>query len=127
VNDALSAIGCSAKAIYAERVGRKPGSFADRVAPIPQRSRPIVVTMANWADKLEVLRRKKHLANTNFSKIGIEEDLTPQQAALKRASWPSFVKAKKDGKKTWWRAHVLFVDGKPMTPTSLPSQTRTDT
>jgi negative regulator of sigma E activity len=83
--------------------------------------------MASWTDKLDVLRRKKHLANTKFSKIGIEEDLTPKQAELKRASWPSFVKAKQDGKKTYWRAHVLFIDGKPVTPTSLSSQTKTNT
>lgn len=48
--DALSAIGCSAKAISAEGVGRLPGSYVDWVAQNLQRTWPTVVIMASWAE-----------------------------------------------------------------------------
>lgn len=117
VNQVLSSIGCKAKAISAQRVGRKPGSYADKVERTSVRTRPIIVTMQTWDDKIEVLRRKKNLANTSYSKIGVEEDLTPKQASEKQACWDTYVQARKEGKKAYWRAHQLFIEGVPQTPT----------
>jgi hypothetical protein len=122
VNELLSSIDCKAKAISAYRVGRKPGSYADKVAPTGVKTRPIIVTMPTWDDKIEVLRRKKHLANTSYAKIGVDEDLTPTQTEHKQACWSTFVQARKEGKRAQWRAHSLFVEGKLVSP---PNKTTT--
>ncbi len=55
VNELLSSIDCKAKAISAYRVGRKPGSYADKVAPMGVKTRPIIVTMPTWDDKYKRL------------------------------------------------------------------------
>jgi hypothetical protein len=30
---------------------------------------------------------------------------------MKREAWPAYVEARKAGKKAYWRAHALFIDG----------------
>ena len=112
----FESMGCAVQLTQARRLGPSPGSYAAKVAGSgdaqTSKPRPIIVTMASFADKLCVLRSRKSLKDSPFSSTGIDDDLTPLQLQMKRAVWPAYVEARKEGKKAYWRAHELFIDGK---------------
>jgi len=66
-------------------------------------------------DHRAALRRCKGLAGT---KLGLDEDLTPTQQARKSELWPLFKEAKAVGKRAFWHAIELFVDGTQICPPS---------
>jgi hypothetical protein len=51
-----------------------------------------------------------------LTKLGLDEDLTPTQQARKSELWPLFKEAKAAGKRAFWRAVKLFVDGTQICP-----------
>jgi hypothetical protein len=53
-----------------------------------------------------------------LTKLGLDEDLTPTQQARKSELWPLFKEAKAAGKRAFWRAVKLFVDGTQICPSS---------
>jgi hypothetical protein len=50
--------------------------------------------------------------------LGLDENLTPTQQARKLELWPLFKEAKATGKRAFWRAAELFVDGTQICPPS---------
>ena len=118
-------MGCSVKIVEAKRLGRLPGSYAAKAAgdsnTLSNSPRPLIITVADFGDKLSVLRNRKKLKDSNFSKVGIDDDLTKAQMESKRAAWPAFIAARQTGKRAYWRAHTLYVDGTVFTP--LPNIT----
>jgi hypothetical protein len=61
------------------------------------------------------LRRCKGLMGT---KLGMDKDLMPTQQARKSKLWPLFKEAKAAGKRVFWRAIKLFIDGTQICPPS---------
>jgi|688.fasta_scaffold83125_1 hypothetical protein len=117
----FTAMGCSVQVVEARRMGRAPNSYAAKTAgDVPTTgtpSRPLIVTLATFSDKLDVLRNRKNLKDTPFKFISMDDDLTQQQMAIKHAAWPAYKEAKLAHKRTSWRAHQLFIDGVLHTPT----------
>ncbi len=62
-----------------------------------------------------MLRWLKGLAGT---KLGLDEDLTPAQQALKLELWPLFKEAKAASKRAFWRTTKLFLNGTRICPPS---------
>jgi len=54
-----------------------------------------------------VFRARAKLAGTAW---GFDEDLTPLQ--------PQFLEVRKAGKRPWWKGGELFVDGRPVRPST---------
>jgi hypothetical protein len=113
-------MGCSVMVVEARRLGRAQNSYAARAAgdsTTPSNSpRPLIITLADFGDKLSVLRNRKNLKDSKFSKVGIDEDLTKAQMESKRAAWPAFIAARQCGKRAYWRGHTLYIDGIIFTP-----------
>ncbi len=91
---------------------RAPRSYAaattgEKQAPA-DRHPAILLEFASPADRLQVLKARRQLQGTKY---GLQEDMTPLQQARKRAAWPVFKEAKAAGKKAYWRADKLFVEG----------------
>ena len=55
--------------IFIRRVGKKIGN----------KPRTLKVTFTNELAALSILKKKKNLANTNFTQVSIQNDLTPRQ------------------------------------------------
>jgi len=117
----FTAMGCSVQVVEARRMGRAPNSYAAKTAgDVPTTgtpSRPLIVTLATFSDKLDLLRNRKNLKDTPFKFISMDDDLTPQQMDIKQSAWPAYKEAKLAHKRTFWRAHQLFIDGVLHTPT----------
>ncbi len=79
----------------------------ERQAPA-DRHPAVLLEFASPADRLQVLKARRLLAGTKY---GLEEDMTPWQLAQKRAAWSTFKNAKTAGKKAYWRAEKLFING----------------
>ena len=62
-------IGIKFNPIFIRRVGKKIGN----------KPRTLKVTFTNELAALSVLKNKKNLANTNFTQVSIQNDLTPRQ------------------------------------------------
>jgi len=68
----------------------------------------VLLKFATSEDYQAMVRRHKGLAGT---KLGLDEDLMPTQQAHKSKLWPLFKEAKVAGKRAFWHATELFVDG----------------
>jgi hypothetical protein len=76
------------------------------------RPRAVLLRMGSVQDKLAVLRGCKHLArNERFHRVGVNPSLTKAQLAAKAAAYPAARAARAEGKKAWFRDHVLYIDG----------------
>ncbi len=80
-------------------------------------ARPNVVMFkfATSKDCHVTLRGRKGLVGT---KLGLDEDFMPVQQAHKLEMWLLFKEAKAAGKRTFWRAIKLFVNGTKICPPS---------
>jgi hypothetical protein len=81
-----------------------------RASTLMTGTRPGVVLLkfATNEDRQVALRGRKGLART---KLGLDKDLTPTQQARKSELWPLFKEAKVAGKRAFWRAVELFING----------------
>lgn len=76
----------------------------------------MVVSVGSVQARTQVLKARKRLQNSAlFATMGVEEDLTKRQQEAKNKAWPDFIKARKDGKKAFWRAGQLVVPEPPTT------------
>jgi len=76
------------------------------------KSRVVCVRLASVQARNEVLRGRKHLRDSKYSTVGINEDLTKAQQELKKKAWPAFIKAKAASIHCYWRAEKLYIDQK---------------
>ena len=82
----------------------------------------ITLACASFHDKLLALKARRKLRDTEFHRMGLEEDLTKRQEANKNASWDAFVQARKAGKRTSWRQGQLPIDGHAYRPATATVQ-----
>jgi hypothetical protein len=75
----------------------------------------VLLKFATGEDRQAALWRRKGLAGT---KLGLDEDLIPAQQAHKSKLWPLFKEAKAAGKRAFWRAIELFINGTQICPPS---------
>ena len=115
VQHLFQSMGCQVKVSDVRRIGRAPISYAAKVAGDvsveTDKPRPVIVTFSSFPDKLSILRSRRNLKETEFCKVGINDDLTPMQVTIKNAAWPAFIEAKKGNKRVTWRGHELIIDG----------------
>lgn len=118
VQDLLTALNAQqAKVVQVTRLGSKKKTFAEAVAGTSDerpKVRPVVVRVTTIGEKIAILKGRINLRNNErFRRLGVNPDLTRQQQAKKAATWPAFVAARKDNKKSWWVDDTLFIEGKP--------------
>ena len=118
VPELLDALHCSP---VVEKVSFIPPSTYAAVtsgaAPSPNKTGSILVDMGTVQDKLWVLKSRKHLRDSQrFRSTGVNEDLTKRQQEAKNAAWPAFKQARQQGKRAYWQADRLFVDGESYCP-----------
>ena len=121
VPELLDALHCSP---VVEKVSFIPPSTYAAVtsgaAPSPNKTGSILVDMGTVQDKLWVLKLRKHLRDSQrFRSTGVNEDLTKRQQEAKNAAWPAFKQARQQGKRAYWQADRLFVDGEPYCPSPV--------
>lgn len=77
----------------------------------------ITITLETPEMRNKVLRAKKRLAGKPW---GLDEDLTPQQQAQRKAGWTAFKEAKEAGLPAYWKGGDLYVEHRlhPVIPTS---------
>ena len=86
----------------AKRLGRPGG----------RRARAVAITFASVQDRSNVLRTKAALnKNEETKRISINVELSQEEQAHKNALWPTFMQAKHDQRRAFWRGCRLYVDG----------------
>jgi hypothetical protein len=102
------------------RLGQKGRTYAEAAGGLSQgrpKIRPVVLRFACTQDKIAVLKGRVNLNTSDkFRRLGVNPDLTRSQQEKKTAAWPAFIKARQEGKKTWWVDDVLFVNGTRVVP-----------
>ena len=83
----------------------------------------ITVTCATEGDKLKVLKSCRKLQNTDFHRVGVDEDLTKMQQETKSAAWDDYLQARREKKRASFRGGQLFVNGRPHCPVAPTSST----
>ncbi|CAK9255454.1 unnamed protein product [Sphagnum jensenii] len=88
-----------------------------RASTLTTSTRPgaVLLKFVTSKDRQAALRGRKGLAGT---RLGLDEDLMPTQQACKSKLWPLFKEAKAEGKRAFWHAAELFVNGTQISPPS---------
>ena len=82
-------------------------------APAADKTGSILVSVGCKQDKLDILKARKNLQSSDkFRSMGVNEDLTKKQQALKSAAWPAFKAARAEGKRAYFKAEKLIINGK---------------
>ena len=90
-------------------------------ASAPEKASAVLVTLRCMQEKVAVLRARGRLRNSErFSNTGVNEDLTKLEQTAKSAAWPAFLAARREGKRTSWRAGTLLIEGVPHQPPVCP-------
>ena len=94
-------------------------------APAVDKTGSISVSVGSIQDKIDILLARKKLQSCDkFRSMGVNEDLTKKQQALKSAAWPAFKAARAEGKRAYFKAEKLMINGEAYTlPTPAPSPT----
>lgn len=82
------------------------------------RGNSVVVQFASVQEKWSIYRSLKNLRDTKFRNTHVDDDLTHNQAQVKKELWPTYQRLREEGKRPHWRGAKIFVDRKEYRPTT---------
>ena len=84
----------------------------------PARSSKVLLVFGDVQAKTGVLKSLGKLKGSSFEKIHVDLDLTPAQAAVRRAKQPEFVQLQRQGRQPRWRGTDIICRQMPKRPAS---------
>ena len=104
----------------------RAGSAATRAGPAgnaagPSRSSKVLLVFDDVQGKQEMQKSLGKLKGSVFEKIHVDIDLTPAQAAMRRARQPEYQLLQQQGRRPCWRGTELICRQTPKRPGSEPA------
>lgn len=125
VDELLKNLDCAdvqVESIEYHSVKRSYAAAAGGRGPASDKTGSILVTVGSVQEKGSLLRARKRLKDScRLSSMGVNEDLTQKQQEAKSAAWPAYQAARREGKRAFWKADKLIVDGCEYTPDKRPA------
>ena len=110
-----SQLGVAVELAGARRLPTKTPPSRTYAAATAPRPALLLLKFKSAEARSAVFRARAKLAGTTW---GLDEDLTPVQQQQRKALQPQFQEARKAGKRPRWKGGELFVDGRPVRPST---------